>query len=60
MGAERFLKIDEARLVEGADQAAGVGNRALDGSLVARIGAQITRAQIMRGKQGIAAREIKD
>ena len=58
--AERFLEIDEARLVEGADEAAGVRDRALDGSLVARIGAQIARAQIMRGEQGIAARQIED
>src|SRR5438445_11975603 len=60
MRAERRLEIDKARLVEGADQSAGIRNRTLDGGLVARIGAQITRAQFMRRKQRHAAREIKD
>ena len=60
MRAERRLESDKARLVEGADQRAGIRNRALDGGLVARIGAQITGAQFMRGKQRHAAREIED
>src|ERR671931_819673 len=60
MRAERRLEIDEARLVEGADEAAGLRDRALDGRLVARIGAQIAGAQFMRGKQRHAAREIED
>ena len=54
------FEIDEARLVEGADERAGIRNRALDGGLVARIGAQIAGAQFMRGKQRHAAREIED
>jgi len=60
MRAQRRLEIDKARLVEGADQHAGIRNRALDGGLVARIGAQITGAQFMRGKQRCAAGEIQD
>ena len=40
--------------------AAGIRNRALDGGLVARIGAQIAGAQFMRGKQRSAAGEIED
>ena len=60
MGAERFLEMNEARLVEGADQAAGVRDRALDRGPVARIGAQIARTQFMRGKQRRAAGEIED
>src|SRR3954470_2057243 len=60
MGAERWFEIDEARLVEGADERAGICNRVLDGGLVARIGAQIAGPQFMRGKQGSAAREIED
>ena len=60
MGAERLLELDEARLVEGADQVAGVRDRALDGGAVARIGAQISRPQFVRGKQRRAAAEIED
>ena len=60
MRAERLLEMDEARLVEGADQIAGVRDRALDRGAVARIGAQISGAQFMRGKQRRAAGEIED
>ena len=60
MRAERRLEIDKARLVEGADEPAGICNRALDSRLVARIGAQIAGTQFMRGKQRHAAREIED
>ena len=56
MGAQRCLELDEARLVESADQAAGIGDGALDRGAVARIGAQISRPQFMRGKQRRAAR----
>src|SRR6476646_8862297 len=52
--------MDEARLVKGADQTAGARDRALDCRLVARIGAQVTGAQFMRGKQGIATGEIEE
>ena len=47
--------MNKARLVESADQTAGIRNRALDGGAVARIGAQISRTQFMRGKQRRAA-----
>ena len=50
MGAERFFKVNKARLVEGADQTAGIRDRAFDGGAVARIGAQISRTQFMRGE----------
>ena len=60
MGAERFLEMNEARLVECADQSAGFRDRALDRGAVARIGAQISRTQFMRGEQRNAAAEIED
>ena len=50
MGAERPFKVNEARLVEGADQAASIGDRAFDRGAVARVGAQISRTQFMRGE----------
>ena len=56
MGAQRCLELDEARLVEGADQRSGIRDRALDGGAVARIGAQISRTQFMRRQQRRAAR----
>ena len=60
MGAERLLKMNKARLVERADQTAGIRDRAFDRGAVARIGAQISRTQFMRGKQRHAAAEIED
>ena len=39
MGAQRWLELDEARLVESADQCARVRDSALDGGAVARIAA---------------------
>ncbi len=60
MRAQRRLEIDKARLVERADQAAGIRDRALDGGAVARIGAQIAGTQFMRGKQRCGARKIED
>src|SRR5947209_6344579 len=60
MGAERFLKVNEARLVECADQAGGVRDRAFHRGAVARISAQISRSQFMRRKQRKPAAEIED
>ena len=60
MGAERFFEVNKARLVEGADQAAGIRNRAFHGGAVARIGAQISRTQFMRGEHRGTAAEIED
>ena len=48
MGAERLFKVNKARLVEGADQAAGIRDRAFDSGAVARVGAQISRTQFVR------------
>ena len=50
MGAQRLLELNEARLVESADQLTRIGDRALDRGAVARIGAKISRTQFMRGK----------
>ncbi len=55
MGAERLFEVNKARLVEGADQTARIGDRAFDRSPVARIGAQISRTQFMRRKHRGAA-----
>jgi hypothetical protein len=60
MGAERGVEIDEARLVKGAHQIAGIRDRAFDRGAIARIGTQISRTQLMRGKQRRAAVEIED
>ena len=60
MRAQRLFKMNVARLVEGTDQPAGVGNGALHRGAVARIGAQISRAQIMRREHRRAAGEIED
>jgi hypothetical protein len=50
MGAQRFLELNEPRLVEGADQAAGFRDRVLDCGAVPRIGPQISRTQVMGGE----------
>ena len=55
MGAERLFKVNKARLVEGADEAARIRDRAFDRSPVARIGAQISRTQFMRREHGNTA-----
>ena len=60
MGAECGFELNEARLVEGADHAAGFRDGAFDRGAVARIGAQIARTQFMRGEQRRAAGEIED
>ncbi len=39
MGAERFFKVNKARLVEGTDQTTRIRDRAFDGGPVTRIGA---------------------
>ena len=41
MGTERFVELDKARLVERADQMAGVRDHFFDCGAVAGIGAQI-------------------
>src|SRR6202022_3548095 len=58
--AQRFFKVNKSRLVEGAYQTARVRDRAFDSGPVARIGAQISRTQFMRGKHRDAAAEIED
>ena len=52
MGAEILGELDEARLVEFADEVAGFRDGPLDRDRVVRVGAQIAGAQLGRGKSG--------
>src|SRR3954451_3997338 len=60
MSAERFVEINEPRLVERSDQTARVRNRALHSGAVVRISAQISRTQFMSGEHRSAAAKIED
>src|ERR1700674_3418310 len=59
MGAELRGEIDVFRLVEGSDEIARFEYGPQHRRRIPRIGAQIAVAQIMRGKQRRAAREVK-
>ena len=60
VGAERGIEIDEARLVEFADQLPRGRDRALHRGGIRRIGAQIALADFMRREQRRAARQVED
>ena len=59
MGTEQFVELDVARLVEGTDQVPGVPYHFFDRGAVTRVGTQIARPQLMRGKQRQAAAQIQ-
>ena len=59
MGTERFVQLDKARLVERADQMAGVRNHFFDCGAVTGVSSQITGPQFMRGKQRQATAQIQ-
>ena len=59
MGAEILGELDEARLVELADEVAGVRDGPLDRDRVVRVGAQIAGAQLGRGEERPVARKIE-
>src|SRR5207247_2432935 len=58
--AQLLGKSDVTRLVEAADEVACLEDRAQHRSRIARIGAQITVAQIVRREQRSAAGQIND
>ena len=60
MGAQRCVELDEARLIESADQMPGVADHLFDGGAVTRIGAQIAMPQFVRRKQRQATAEIHE
>src|SRR5512133_1354104 len=60
MRAELGVEIDEARLVELADEMACRKQDALDRRWIARIGVQITASQVIRGEKRRAAGEVED
>ena len=60
MRAQVFGEGDVARLVEGADQVAGLEHRAQHRGGIGGIGAQIAVAQIVRREQRHAARQIQN
>jgi hypothetical protein len=59
MGTERFVELDKARLVERADQTAGVRDQFFDRGAVAGIGSQVTGPQFVRRKQRQATADIQ-
>ena len=59
MGTERFVQLDKARLVERADQMAGVRDQFFDCGAVTGIGSQIAGPQFVGGKHRRATAEIQ-
>ena len=60
MGAELGSEVDEARLVELADEIGRLPERLRDRRPVAGVGADIAVAQLVGGKERRAAREVED
>ena len=60
MGAEFAVEVDEAGLVELTDEVGGGHHHSLHRGRVARVGAQIAAAQLVRGKERGASGQVED
>ncbi len=60
MGAEVGVEVDEAALLESADEMGHREQRRLHRSRIARVGADVTASEIVGGEEGRAAAEVEN